>query len=322
MDLKEYMRAARLDPEKGDELRYMTMGDKMVSNVFVNGQRNSPSVCATYDAEATEFAEVFEKLKGECDYKLTLNAVMLKVLVECLKAAPRLNAHYKYNHSSMTGQYIIRKHIDVSMAVCKEDGSTFQMKLQHLEDKSLKEIAMIAADARVRLDTANLDEVMFEASRQHIIGELSKGRIITPLYQALRSSFGEGKIVRLSETLKSDFLKLMGKKEFQPSEGIRVEEVSEGTVCFTNWGAICDSPNFNIVSGPLLYPQVFLFSMGRLRDEKYVYEDEKGNIRLGTKKVLPLGLNFDHKIGGAYELTPFIKRLEEIFSNPEVMYSW
>ena len=322
MDLREYIRAARLDPEREDRAEYMTMGDKMLSNVFVNGQRNSPSVCSTYDADVTKFIEVFDSLRAQCGYKLTLNAVMIKVLVEGLKAAPRLNAHFKYNHTTTAGQYIIKKHIDVSMAVCKEDGRTFQMKLQHLEDKSLEEIALTAANARQRLDTADLDEVMFEASRQHIIGELSKGRIITPLRQALSASFGKGKVVRLSETLKSDFLKIIGKKEFQPASGIRIEEVNEGTVCFTNWGAICDNPGFNIVSGPLLYPQVFLFSMGRLREEKYVYEDEKGNLRLGTKKILPLGLNFDHKIGGAYELTPFIKKLEEIFDNPEVMYSW
>lgn len=322
MDLKEYLRVARLDPEKEDKVKYMSMGDKMISNVFVNGQRNSPSVCATYDADVTEFVKVFDKLKAECDYKLTLNALMLKVLVEGLKAAPRLNAHFTYNHKTTSGQYIIKKHIDVSMAVCKKDGSTFQMKLLHLEDKSLKEIALTAADARERLNTSELDEVMFEASRQHIIGELSKGRIVAPLRQALSASFGKGKVVRLSETLKSDFLKITGKKEFQPSGGIRVEEVNEGTVCFTNWGAICKSTGFNIVSGPLLYPQVFLFSMGRLREEKFVYEDESGNLRLGTKKILPLGLNFDHKIGGAYELIPFIDRLEEIFNNPEIIYNW
>jgi pyruvate dehydrogenase E2 component (dihydrolipoamide acetyltransferase) len=322
MDFKEYLRAARLDPENGDKVEYMTMRDKMLSNVFVDGQRNSPSVCATYDADVTEFIEVLDSLRAQCGYKLTLNAVMLKVLSEGLKAAPRLNAHFKYNHKTTTGQYIIKKHIDVSMAICKEDGRTFQMKLQHLEDKSLEEIALMAADARQRLDTADLDEVMFEASRQHIIGELSKGRIITPLRQALSASFGKGKVVHLSETLKSDFLKLTGKKDLQPESGIKIEEVNEGTVCFTNWGAICESAGFNIVSGPLLYPQVFLFSMGRLREEKIVYEDESGNLRLGSKKILPLGLNFDHKIGGAYELIPFIRKLEEIFENPEVMYNW
>ena len=322
MDFKEYLRAARLDPENGDKVEYMTMRDKMLSNVFVDGQRNSPSVCATYDADATEFIEVFDKLKAECDYKLTLNAVMLKVLSEGLKAAPRLNAHFIYNHKATSGQYIIKKHIDVSMAICKKDGSTFQMKLLHLEDKSLKEIALMAADARRRLENADLEEVMFEASRQHIIGELSKGRIAGPLRQAMSASFGKDKVVKLSETLKSDFLKLTGKKELQPASGIKIEEVNEGTVCFTNWGAICENTGFNIVSGPLLYPQVFLFSMGRLREEKFVYEDESGNLRLGSKKILPLGLNFDHKIGGAYELIPFIRKLEEIFENPEVMYNW
>ena len=322
MDLREYLRAARLDPEKGDNPQYMTMADKMVSNVFVDGQRNSPVVCSIYNADVTRFAEAFDKLRAECDYKLTLNAVMLKVLVEGLKAAPRLNAHFKYNHTTTAGQYIIKKHIDVSMAVCKEDGGTFQMKLLQLEDKSLKEIALMAADARKRLDTADLEEVMFEASRQHIIGEMSKGNVITPLRQALNASFGTGKVVSLSKTLKSDFLKIIGKKDFQPDSGIRVEEVNQGTVCFTNWGAICESTGLNVVSGPLLYPQVFLFSMGRLREEKFVYEDESGNLRLGTKKILPLGLNFDHKIGGVYELTPFIRRIEEIFGNPEAIYSW
>ena len=38
--------------------------------------------------------------------------------------------------------------------------------------------------------------------------------------------------------------------------------------------------------------------------------------------MLPLGFNFDHKIGGAYELIPFINKLEEIFENPEVMLNW
>ena len=103
------------------------------------------------------------------------------------------------------------------MAICKKDGSTFQMKLLHLEDKSLKEIALMAADARRRLENADLEEVMFEASRQHIIGELSKGRVITPLRQALSASFGKGKVVRLSETLKSDFLKIIGRKDIYSS---------------------------------------------------------------------------------------------------------
>lgn len=322
MNFNEYMKAARQTPEKGDKIEYMTLRNKMMSNVFVNAQRNSPSVSGTYDADVTKFTEVLSRLKEESDYKLTLNTVMLKVLIEGLKTAPRLNAHYYYDHTATAGRLVIKKHIDVSMAICKKDGETFQMKLQHLEDKSLKEIAALSQSARERLEKADLGEVTFEVSRQRILGELSKGRIVSPLIQAFTASFGKGKVIHLSETLKSDFLKITGKKKFEPSCDVKIEELNEGTVCFTNWGAICDSPNLNIVSGPLLYPQVFLFSMGRLREETYAYEDENGNVRLGTKKILPLGMNFDHKIGGVSELIPFIKKLDEIFENPEVMYSW
>lgn len=322
MDFKDYMKAARQTPEKGDKTEYMTLRDKMMSNVFINAQRNSAPVCSVYDADVTALCEALDRLRGQCDYRLTLNAVMLKILVEGLKAAPRLNAHYYYNHLATAGRLVIKKDINVSMAICKKDGETFQMKLMRLQDKSLKEIALVAESARERLETADLSEAMFEVSRQRILGEISKGRLITPWIQAITASVGKGKVIYLSETLKSDFLKLTGKKPFEPNCGIKVEELNEGTVCFTNWGAICPDTNLNIVSGPLLYPQVFLFSVGRLREEKYAYEDAEGNVRIGTKKILPLGLNFDHKIGGAYELMPFIKKLDEIFESPEVMCEW
>lgn len=279
MNLKEYMKAARLTPERDDKIEYMTMGDKMLSNVFINAQRNSAPVCSIYEADVTEFISVYSRLREECGYNLTVNPVLLKVLVEGLKAAPRLNAHYYYNHTATAGRLVIKKDINVSMAICKKDGKTFQMKLMSLQDKSLKEIAEIAQSARERLENAELDEVMFEVSRQRILGEISKGRIITPWIQSLSASFGKGKAVHLSETLKSDFLKLTGKKAFQPDCAVKIEELNEGTVCFTNWGAILNNSKLNIVSGPLLYPQVFLFSVGRLREEKYAYEDEKGKDR-------------------------------------------
>ena len=62
--------------------------------------------------------------------------------------------------------------------------------------------------------------------------------------------------------------------------------------------------------------------MLQMRSASWLSRAENGVVRLGTKKILPLGLNFDHKIGGFYELTPFINKLEEIFASPEVIFSW
>lgn len=313
---------ARQTPDKQDKIEYMTMRDKMMSNVLVNSQRDIPCVSCTYDADVTRLVEEFDHLREKCGYKLTFNSLMVKALVEGLKVAPRLNAHYKYNHRATSGKLIIKKHIDVSMAICPENGKTFQIKLLHLEDKTLKEIAELSDDAIRRSESSDLEEVMFEVSRQRIIGELTHGRIASPFCQSVSACFGKGKVINLSKSLKSDFLKIIGRKKFQQDDGMKIEELNEGTVCFTNWGTLYDNLKVSITHIPPVYPQVFLFGTGRIRDEKYVYEDESGTLRMGTKKILPLSMNFDHKIGGAADLMPFIKKLDEILANPEMINNW
>ncbi len=320
MNLKEYMQTSVIRPQEGDTVEYMSLRSRMLGNVVVNSQRNIPGVACSYEADVTGLMEEYKKLKATCGYDLTFNTVMLKVLVECLKAAPRLNAHFLYNHRSTSGKLIIKKHIDVAVAICLENGETFQVKVLNLEDKDLKETSFLAEEAKRKLRTTDLKDMMFEVSRQRVIGFISQGKILTALSQFGAACFGKGKIINLSESLKSDFLKLTGKKKF--TEGLEIEELNEGSVCFTNWGPLYDNLNVNITYIPPLYPQVFMFGMGRVRDVKDITEDENGNLKLGTKKVLPLSLIFDHKIGGAADLMPFIKKLDEISQNPEVIHTW
>ena len=128
MSYKEYMRRAKLAPEEGDKIEYLDIKGKLLSNVLVNAQKEIPGVGCTYDADVTSFLNEYLKLKKECGYPLSFNTIMMKVLVEGLKAAPRLNAHFEYNHTSASGRLIIKKHIDVAMAICLESGETFQVK--------------------------------------------------------------------------------------------------------------------------------------------------------------------------------------------------
>ncbi|MBQ7294603.1 MAG: 2-oxo acid dehydrogenase subunit E2 [Clostridia bacterium] len=322
MNFKEYIKSATIRPEEGDTVEYMSIRDKMMSNVLVNSQKEIPGVGCTYEADVTKLLEEFAKLKTNCGYELTLNSLMIKILVEGLKAAPRLNAHFQYNHRATSGHLIIKKHIDVSMAVCLETGKTFQVKVIHLEDKTLKETAFLAEDAKRRLHNTRLGKMMFEVSRQRMVGLLAQGKVISPLCQIFSACFGKGKIVDLSKSLKSDFRKLTKKDTPKNYDGLRMKELNEGTVCFTNWGTLYDNLNVNITYIPPLYPQVFLFGTGRVKETQHVYEDENGNLHLGTKKVLPLTLVFDHKIGGAADIVPFIKKLDEIFGNPEIIHTW
>lgn len=320
MSFREYLNKARLAPEEGDIIEYMTIRDRLTSNVLVNSQREIPGTACNYDADVTALWEEFRRLKESCGYDITFNTLMLKILVEGLKAAPRLNAHFEYNHRSTSGRLIIKKHIDVALAVCLDTGETFQVKVKHLEDKSLQETAFEAEEVKRRLLNTNLKRVMFKVGGQRMLGLASKGKLISTVSQFRSAYFGKAKIAKFSKLFKKKYRSV--NTSGKPYDGLKIDDFTEGTVCFTNWGTLYDKLDVNITYIPPLYPQVFLFATGRVKDSEYVYKDENGTLQLGTKKLLPLMLVFDHKIGGANDIMPFIKKLDEIFKNPEIIHTW
>lgn len=319
MSFKEYIKKASLAPEEGDIIEYLSIRDRLTSNVLVNSQRNIPGTACSREADVTKLWEAFQNLKKECDYPLTFNSLMIKVLVEGLKAAPRLNAHFEYNHRATSGRLIIKKHIDVAMAVCLDSGETFQIKLHHLEDKSLREIALQSEDVKLRIGETRLKSVMFNVARQRMMGLAAKGQLISTFSQFRSAYFGKAKIAKFSNLFKKKSYKNSGNKT---RNGLKVDDFTEGTVCYTNWGTLYDKLDVDITYIPPLYPQVFLFGTGRVHDKCCVFEEADGNFRMGKKKVLPMAMIFDHKIGGAADLMPFIKKVDEILENPEVIFEW
>lgn len=320
MSFKEYIKKASLAPEEGDIIEYMTIRDRLTSNVLVNSQREIPGTACSYEADVTALYDEFISLREKCGYKLTFNTLMVKILVEGLKAAPRLNAHFEYDHKSTSGRLIIKKHIDVAIAVCLDSGETFQIKAKHLEEKNLEETAFEVEEIKRKLLNTNLKRVMFKVGGQRMLGLASKGQIGSTLAQFRSAYFGKAKIAKFSKLFKKKYrtTNTSGK----PYDGLHADDFTEGTVCYTNWGTLYDKLDVNITYIPPLYPQVFLFATGRIKDTEYVYKDENGNLQLGTKKVLPLTLVFDHKIGGANDIMPFIKKLDEIFGNPKEIHNW
>ena len=274
MSFKDYIKKASLAPEDGDIVEYMTIRDRLTSNVLVNSQREIAGTSCCYELDVTGLYEEFLKLKKESDYKLTFNTLMIKILVEGLKVAPRLNAHIEYNHRSTSGRIIIKKHIDVSMAVLLQNGETFLVKLAQLEDKSLKETALQIEDTKRRLLNTNLRRVMFKVGGQRMVGLASKGKIISTLSQFCSAYFGKGKIAKLSKLFKKKYRTV--NTSDKPYDGLRVDDFTEGTVCYTNWGTLYDKLDVNITYIPPMYPQVFLFATGRVADREYVVKDENG----------------------------------------------
>lgn len=321
MSFKEYLRVATLAPDEGDEIEYLSIRGRVASNALVNSQRNIPGTACNYEPDVTALWEEYTRLKAECGYALPFNTLMMKVLVEGLRAAPRLNAHFDYNHLSSSGRLIIKKHIDVSMPVCFENGETFTVKLKHLEDKSLEEISAQIELTKAKLENTNFKKVLFNVAGQRMFGYAVKGKLITTFAQFLAAYTGKGKIAKFSKLFKKSSYRHKGIKK-DGVGSLKVDDFTEGTVCFTNWGTLYEGLKADITYIPPLYPQVFMFGTGRVKEVRDVYRKENGDLDIRMKKVLPVMMCFDHKIGGAADLVPFIERLDEIFAHPEIIREW
>ena len=313
MDFKEFMAGALELPEDCDRVEYFRLKQRVSGNVLTNAQRETVGASYFYEADITKFWEEFKKLQSEVDYKLSFNTVMMRVMVEGLKAAPRLNAHMKYNHTSSSGKLIVKKHIDPAMPYIFETGETFPIKVLHAEEKTLKELQFAINDVIDRAEKSDINRVLFDLISQRMVGFILNGKFISTVSQIASGFIGKGRVTKVQDILK---------KSNQDGTELLLKELNEGTVCFTNWGSVNRDFNGNIGYTPLLYPQVFLFGFGAARDKNFPYKNEKGKVDIETKKMLPINLVFDHRLGAFNDTMPFVKKLEEIFANPEVIREW
>ena len=313
MSFKEFLKATLNKPLPEDKVKYFGLRSRVSGYILTKAQQNSPTCGYNYEADITKFWEEFQELKENCGYELSFNTLMMRVLVEGLKAAPILNSHIEFNTTSSCGTIITKKHIDVAMPVLLKNGETFTIKVRETEDKSLKELSAQIKDLFERLKSTDIDKVMFDVITKKTIGLLLKGDVKATIAQTFTGYVGKHKVAKLDGRLKP-----------APRDGsmLFTEELDEGSVCMTNWGLLYNGLNGNVTYTPLLYPQVFLFTKGVVKDSEYAFRNEKGEVDIATKKTLPITLMFDHRIGAFNDVMPFIKKLDEIFQNPEIIKKW
>ncbi len=315
MKAKQFKSRAFNLPVEGDETEYFNLKKRCAGYIFTKTQNDLVGASGFYEVDVTKLWNEYRAYKEEADFHLTFNVVMMKALIEGLKSAPRLNAHLYFNKKSTTGKLIIKKHIDISMPVRLPDGETFTVKVRETENKNLKDLQAQVDFLLKAAENSDIDRLLMDNLSYRLAGFALKGKILTSLMQLFTGFFGKSKVMNVSDLFK--------KKKLQKKATLVPQDVNEGTVCFTNWGIL--NPNFttaNIGYAPLLYPQVFLYGIGNVSDREYAFRNEKGEVEIGTKKVMPVHFTFDHRIGALDDVMPLIKRMEEVFENPQIIREW
>lgn len=313
MGLKNFLDKTLSRPMGNDKVEYFGEVKKKCNGYVLSNATTQPAAAYAYEADVTKLWDTYKELKAECGYPLSFNTVMMKAMVEGLKAAPRLNAHIDFKRLSVSGRLIIKEHINIAMPVVLDSGETFPVNILEAETKTLKELQEQTTDVVTRMKTTNIKRTYTNMVLNRGIAFALTGKLIRAAAMGIKGVIGKSKMGKISE-----FLTRPAKED----NALEIQHINEGTVCFSNWGTLSKGLNGMGTQAPLLYPQVFMMGTGAVQDKEFAFRNSKGEIDLGVKKVMPITLTFDHRIGALNDVVPFIKVLDEIFENPQIIKTW
>lgn len=291
---------------------------KVVSNMTTESWETIPHVTYIYEPDVTELWDEFKKLNasGKHKDKITINTVLLKCFVEAIKAAPQVNSHIEFNKRLVRGKIESYDDINISMPYLLPNGEMMTINLHNFENRSLDNMTEYLADIARRIKNTNLTEVMFDVSLDNTFAALRRGKLITTFGRLIGSKTGKYKVKTLSGKAKREYYAVDEK------DRLTKEDIEQGTITISNIGSIYKTQRGTAALLEIIPPQVFAIAIGAVQEKPGVYVDENGEKQIGIRKMLPFCFAFDHRALDFGEVVPFIKRLDDIFENPEQIQNW
>lgn len=279
---------------------------------------NVPHVTYNYEPDVTEFMIEYKRLNEDCppEKKVTLNTLMLKIIVEGLKADPIMNSHIEFDRKLVRGEIHTFENIDISMPMVLPNGEMMTINLHNFENKNLDEMVAYIADVNRRVANTNLDEVMFDVSLDNTLTALKQGKIKQTLYRLIGSKTGKHKVKTLSGKEKSNYYKI------PENDRLTKHDIEQGTITVSNIGSVYRAQRGETCLLEIVPPQVCAIAVGAVQDKPVVVVNEAGEKEIAIRQVMPLCIAFDHRALDFGEIVPFIKRLDEIFAAPEIIHTW
>lgn len=293
---------------------------KIVSNMTAQSWEEIPHVTMTYEADATELLEEIKRLNDERaqgEDKITINTVMLKIICEGLKAAPKMNTTLDFNRKLVRGTLKYHDQIDISMPMILHTGEMMTVNMHDMGSKTLTEMTCAINDTVRRANNSNLEEVMYEVSIDNTLTGLKQGKI----FQAIRRLYGSkmpGKhqVKVLSGKAKKEYYSIPEK------DRLTKHDIEQGTTTVSNLGSIYREQKGFCALLEIIPPQTTAFAVNAVQKRAVVVTDENSNDKIEVRKIIPITIAIDHRALDYGDCVGFFKRLDEIFANPSLIRDW
>jgi pyruvate dehydrogenase E2 component (dihydrolipoamide acetyltransferase) len=287
---------------------------KIVSNMTSESWETIPHAVVTYEPECTKLFNVIKEINANAtkDTKLTINTIMLRIIVEGLKACPALNAHIDFDRDLVRGKVTQFKEINISMPMILNTGEMMTVNMHNMHSKTMTEMQDAIKDKARRANNSDMNEVMFDVSLDNTLNGLKQGKIKQTIYRLVGSKTGKHKVHTLSGKAKEEYYSIPEK------DRLTKYDIEQGTITISNLGSTYREWNGVCTILEIVPPQVAAIAIGSAQTVPVV--DENGAVIAGKK--LPLTIAFDHRALDMGDVVPFMRKLDEIFANPEMIKEW
>lgn len=294
--------------------KHFGIARKIVSNMTSESWETIPHAVVTYNPEVTELLKVLNEINEGSDKstKISINTVMLRVIVEGIKACPKMNSHIEFNRKLVRGCVKEFEEIHISMPMILKTGEMMTVNIHDMHKKTMGEMRDEIADTVRRANNSDMNEVMFEVSLDNTLNGLKQGKIAQTVNRLVGSKTGKHRVKTLSGQAKKEYYSI------PESDRLTKHDIEQGTITVSNLGSVCRDWNGDCTLLEIIPPQVCAIAIGAI--QKIAVVDDNDEIKAGKK--LPLTIAFDHRALDMGDIVPFINRLNEIFANPQVIKEW
>lgn len=299
---------------------YFGIARKIVSNMTSESWEQIPHASMTYEADVTQLFKECKKLNEGCtdkSKKITINTVMLKIICEALKEAPKLNTHLEFNRKLVRGTLKYFDNIDISMPMILPSGEMMTINMHNMDTKSLSEMTAAINDSARRAKNSDMNEVMFEVSLDNTLTGLKNGKILQTLRRLYGSKMpGKHQVKTLSGSAKKKYYSV------PTTDRLTKHDIEQGTITVSNLGSIYRAQKGDCALLEIIPPQTTAIAINAAQKRPVVVTDENGNDSVEIRLIMPLTIAIDHRALDYGDVVPFMEKLDEIFADPSIIQEW
>ena len=297
---------------------YFGIARKIVSNMTTESWREIPHVVVVYEADVTGLLEEYRKIRerGDLPVRITINTLLLKLVCEGLKRAPKMNATLEFKRRLVRGCLTTHERIHISMPMVLPNGEMMTVNVRDMGDKTLTQMTETINDITRRMRNTDLREAMFETAMDNTIKGLKKGRILQTVARLVGAKTGRHRVKTLRGKARKAYYAI------PPTERLTKHDIEQGTITVSNQGSLYPGHRGMCALLEIIPPQVAAIALASAQKRPVVVTNEKGEDSIAIRTIVPVTIAFDHRALDYGDVTPFMRRLDELLAEPSVAASW